>query len=57
MEEFLYSIKDETGNIVAQHMRLDSALTLVDALFNKYYSEPKIGYTIIREAEIKEEVK
>ena len=57
MEEYLYSINDETGNTVAQHMRLDVELALVDTLFNKYYNEPKIGYMIIREAETKEEIK
>ena len=43
------------NKIVAQHMELVDALTFVEALFQKYYLEPGLEITIIREDNEKED--
>lgn len=45
MEERLYEIMDEKGSCIAKDMRLNDAITLVEALFMKYYQEID-GYLI-----------
>ena len=37
------------GTRLAQHMPIDIATTLVEALFNKYYANPKLKITLERE--------
>lgn len=37
------------GTCLAQHMSIDVATTLVEALFNKYYANPKLKITLERE--------
>ena len=36
-------------NVIAQHMELQDAMIFVEALFQKYYLEPKLAITIVRE--------
>lgn len=49
MEEVLYSVIDERGNVTAKDMTLDVAIVLVRALFMEYFNEPTIGYQIVRQ--------
>lgn len=49
MEQYLYSILDEHGNVTAKDMTLDVAMVLVRALFMEYFNEPTIGYQIVRQ--------
>lgn len=36
-------------NVIAQHMELQDAMIFVEALFQKYYLEPKLAITVVRE--------
>jgi len=49
MEQYLYSILDEHGNVTAKDMTLDVAMILVRALFMEYFNESTIGYQIVRQ--------
>jgi hypothetical protein len=49
MEQYLYSILDEYGNVTAKDMTLDVAMVLLRALFMEYFNEPTIGYQMVRQ--------
>jgi hypothetical protein len=52
MEEILYSvidINDGPEKVVAKDMTLDNATILLKALFNEYFEEQGLAYTIIRQ--------
>lgn len=49
MEEILYCVKNEWGNIIARDMTLEVAMTLTKALFDTYFNEDGIEYTIKRQ--------
>lgn len=52
MEQYLYSILDERGNVVATDMTIDTASILLRALFMEYYNEPTIAYQMVRKSNI-----
>ena len=49
MNEVLYYIEDGKGNVIAKDMTMDVATILVIALFEHYYSEDDIAFTIKRQ--------
>lgn len=52
MEEVLYSVidtNDRPEKVIAKDMTLDNATILLKALFNEYFREPGISYTIVRQ--------
>lgn len=51
MNEILYCIEDERGNILAKDMNMDTAMILLRALFDHYYSENELTYTLKRQEE------
>lgn len=51
MNEILYCIEDERGNILAKDMNMDIAMVLLRALFDHYYNEDKLTYTLKRQKE------
>lgn len=51
MNEILYCIEDERGNILAKDMSMDTAMVLLRALFDHYYNEDELTYTLKRQKE------
>ena len=51
MNEILYCIEDERGNILAKDMNIDTAIVLLRALFDHYYNEDELAYTLKRQKE------
>ena len=51
MNEILYCIEDERGNILAKDMNMDTAMILLRALFDHYYNEHELAYTLKRQNE------
>ncbi len=52
MDEILYSVIDTNDGpekVVAKDMTLDNATILLKALFNEYFGEPGLSYTIVRQ--------
>ena len=54
MNERRFVVESETGGKIAEHMRLEDALLLVEALFNKYYLEPR-GFVVKPEAFVEDD--
>lgn len=54
MGEILYCVKNNWGTIIARDMTIDVALTLTRALFDTYFNEDGIEYTIKRQEGEKE---
>lgn len=54
MNEILYCIEDERGNVLAKDMNMDTAMILARALFNTYFNEEDIAYTVKRQKETME---
>lgn len=54
MEEKKYLIEDNHGAIIATDMDLQNVLIMCKALFETYYLEDDISYSIVRMQEIKE---
>lgn len=52
MNEILYCIENDQGNVVAKDMNMDTAMIMVRALFDHYYCENDIAFTIKRQNEI-----
>lgn len=48
MSKEFYEIHDENNNLIASYLTRDNALTLVDALFAKYYNDLNLALTIKR---------
>ena len=46
MNEILYCIEDERGNVLAKDMNMDTAMILLRALFDHYYNEDELTYTL-----------
>ena len=44
MNEILYYIEDERGNILAKDMNMDTAMILLRALFDHYYNEDELSF-------------
>lgn len=49
MGEILYCVKNGWGTIIARDMTIDVAMTLTRALFDTYFNEDSIEYTIKRQ--------
>ena len=52
MDEILYSVIDTNDGpekVVAKDMTLDNATIFLKALFNEYFREPEVSYTIVRQ--------
>lgn len=50
MNRELYEVHDELGNLVGSYLTRSNALILIDALFARYYNEPKLKFTISKMA-------
>lgn len=57
MNEILYCIENEYGSVIAKDLNIDNAMIFVRALFDTYYNEEDIAYTIKRQKENSEVVK
>lgn len=53
MNETLYCVENQYGSVIAKDLNMDNAMIFVRALFNAYFSEEDIAYTIIRQKENK----
>lgn len=53
MNEILYCIEDNWGNTIARDMNMDNAMIFVRALFDNYFNEEDIAYTVKRQTEVK----
>lgn len=51
MNEILYCVEDKWGNVIAKDLNMDNAMIFVRALFDHYYSEYDIEFTIKRQNE------
>lgn len=49
MDEILYTVKDDDARVVARDLNLDNAMIFVRALFDRYFNEKGISYTIERQ--------
>lgn len=56
MNEILYYIEDKYGNVIARDMAMDVAMILARALFDHYYNEDDIAFTIKRQKETETKV-
>ena len=54
MNEVLYCIENQYGSVIAKDLNMDNAIIFVKALFDTYYGEEDIAYTIRRQKEDKE---
>lgn len=48
---FYIALKMKGGNILAKDMSMDTAMVLLRALFDHYYSEDELTYTLKRQKE------
>ena len=48
MEDWLYKVVDERGNVIADSMTLDNATILLKAMFLEYFNDPAAVYSIER---------
>lgn len=51
MNEILYCIEDQWGNVIAKDLTMDVAMILARALFDTYFNEEDISYTVKRQKE------
>lgn len=51
MNEILYCVEDKWNNVIAKDLNMDNAMIFVRALFDHYYSEYDIEFTIKRQNE------
>lgn len=51
MNEILYCVENEYGSVIAKDLNMDNAMIFVRALFNTYFNEEDIAYTIKRQKE------
>lgn len=49
MDEILYCIENQYGSVIAKDLNMDNAIIFVRALFDTYFSENDIAYTIARQ--------
>jgi hypothetical protein len=56
MNEILYCIENEYGSVIAKDLNIDNAMIFVRALFDTYFNEEDIAYTIKRQKENSEVV-
>ena len=55
MGEILYSVENQYGSVIAKDLNMDNAIIFVRALFDTYYGEEDIAYTITRQKEERSE--
>lgn len=48
MAEYLYKIIDERGNVIADGMKFDYAIIFLKALFEEYYNEENLVFSLER---------
>ena len=48
MEDWVYKVVDERGNVIADNMTLDNATILLKAMFLEYFNDPAAVYSIER---------
>ena len=46
MNERLYCIENQYGSVIAKDLNMDNAIIFVRALFDTYFNENDIAYTI-----------
>lgn len=51
MNEILYCVENENGSVIAKDLNMDNAMIFVRALFDTYYYDEDIAYTIKRQKE------
>lgn len=51
MGEILYCVEDQYGTVIAKDMNMDNVMIFVRALFDRYYGEEDISYTVVRQKE------
>lgn len=51
MNEILYCVVDQYGTVIARDLNMDNAMIFVRALFDRYYSEDNIEFTIKKQNE------
>lgn len=51
MGEILYCVEDQYGTVIAKDMNMDNVMIFVRALFDRYYCEEDISYTVKRQKE------
>lgn len=49
MNEKLYCIENQYGSVIAKDLNMDNAIIFVRALFDTYFNEVDIAYTITRQ--------
>lgn len=54
MNEILYCVEDNWGNVIARDMNMDNAMIFVRAMFDHYYNEEIISYTVKRQTKAKD---
>lgn len=54
MNEILYCVEDNQGNVIARDMNMDNAMIFVRALFDNYFNEEHIAYTVKRQTVVKD---
>jgi len=54
MDEILYSVENQYGSVIAKDLNMDNAIIFVRALFDTYFNEDDIAYTITRQKKSKE---
>lgn len=52
MNETLYCVENESGTVIAKDLNMENAMIFVRALFDTYYNEEDIAYTIKRQKEV-----
>lgn len=55
MGEILYCVENQYGSVIAKDLNMDNAMIFVRALFDTYFSEEDIAYTVRRQVEAKVE--
>lgn len=55
MNEILYCVENGYGSVIAKDLNMENAMIFVRALFDTYYCEEDIAYTIKRQKENREE--
>lgn len=53
MGEILYCVENQYGSVIAKDLNMDNAMIFVRALFDAYFSEEDIAYTVRRQVKDK----
>jgi hypothetical protein len=55
MDETLYCVENQYGSVIAKDLNMDNAIIFIRALFDTYFNEDDIAYTITRQKKLKED--